>query len=172
MAGYWIEPKGKTHAIPHFMHEAFAKSRGARGIYDLIRQGWIRTISHEGSFNFQLSTYKDDSALDRIEDFLAAESGSFERWAVTLETENPLEPPVHLMDRDIRDMGLKEAVARAVRMHRITRPFGMMGAETEEVEFYGETVSYVETPRGVRRSVERFWYDPETDDIICERMVG
>jgi len=173
VAGYWIDPQGTAHDVPHFMHEAFARSRGAHGIRDLIKHDWIRTIVHDGAFNFQLSTYKDDSALERIEDFLSEHASVYGRWGVTLETENPLEPPIHIMDRDIEAMGLKDAIAREVRLHRL-KPFGMMGLdeEREGFEFYGEFSSCIETPDGIRRQKERFWYDPEVDDFICERTIG
>lgn len=173
MAGYWIDPKGKVFDVPHFMHETFARSRGATSISELIRRGWIRTIDSAGAFNFQISTYQDSHSLELIEDFLVEHSRAYERWAATIETENPLEPPAHLMDRDIHALGLKDAIAREVRLHRL-KPFGMMGdADPErELEFYGEFESVITTSRGTKRTIERFWYDPETDDIVCERMIA
>lgn len=172
MAGYWIDPKGKVFEIPHFMHETFARSRGAIGIPDLLRRGWIRAIVHEGAFNFQFSSYSDESALEHIEDFLATHTNQFERWGINLETENPLQPAVHLMDRDIRSMGLKDAVSHEIKLHRL-RPFGMMGLDESEseIEFYGEVSECVQTRDGVRYQKERYWYDPDADEFICERVL-
>ncbi len=172
VAGYWIDPKGKVFDIPHFMHESFAKSRGALNIADLIRRGWIRALVHEGAFNFQFVSYTEETALEHIEDFLSTHASQFERWGVTLETENPLQPAIHLMDRDIRSMGLKDAVTHEIKLHRL-RPFGMMDLDEDEseIQFYGEFSSCVRTRNGVRRQMERYWYDPDSDEFICERVL-
>ena len=122
MAGYWIDPNGKVYDIPHFMHEKFARSKGASGVRDLLSRGWVRAILHEGAFNISLWSYSDERAVENVEDFVLRKGRHFERFMVFIETENATDPKLTVRDKDIMDLGFKDALAHEIKLKRISPP--------------------------------------------------
>jgi len=166
MAGYWISPTGEVHDVSLFMHQPFAISKGYRSIRDMTADGWIRAIDEGGLFGFQIWDLTNEHSLEIIEDFLFAKGPQYERFMARIETENPLDPSMLISDRQIMELGLKEAIERERRMRRI-EPFGLTGFEPV-LELQGEWVREV----GALRVIERCWYDPEEDEFIYEAIRG
>jgi len=163
---FWISPDGTVHAIAAFGHDSFAREQGFQSARHAILSGWIRGFANEGYLAFHIGTLDDENALELIEDFAFTHGPSYGRWMAVIETENPTDPKIQVMDRDLLDLGIKEAVAYERRIARL-RPFGMSGLG---LHFEGERERKVRTRKGTRTVRERLWYDSDQDEVIVERF--